>query len=144
MFAQESDDPFLMFITLSHADFDDIYLVNNTENQTSRGQEYQAFPMQIRLPTDDGESTREVNIDFDNVSLELITELRTITDPMDVKIEMCLASDPDSVQLSLEELKMRSITYNKQRVSAKLYLDNFLNVELTSERYGPKNFPGLF
>lgn len=141
---QVSDDPFLMFVTLSHPDITSIYLVNNTVNQTSRGQEYQAFPMEITLPTDDGESQREVQIDFDNVSLELIDELRSITTPMDVKIEMILASDPDTVQLSLEELKLRSVTYDKQKISAKLYMDSFLNVELTSEKYTPTNYPGLF
>ncbi len=144
MFGQVSDDPFLMFVTISHEDFPTIYLVNNTVDQTSRGQEFTAFPMTVNLPTDDGESAREVTIDFDNVSLELIEELRTVTSPMDVKIEMILASDPDTVQLSLEELKMRSVSYNKQRVSAKLYMDSFLNVEMTSEKYGPTNYPGMF
>ena len=144
MYGQESDDPFMMFVTLSHADFDTLYLVNNVVNQTSRGQEYQAFPMTIRLPNDDGETAREVLIDFDNVSLELIDELRSVTTPMDVKIEMILASDVDTVQLSLEELKLRSVSYDKQKISAKLYMDSFLNVELTSEKYTPTKYPGLF
>jgi hypothetical protein len=144
MFGQESDDPFLMFVTISHATFPTLYLVNNTVDQTSRGQLYQAFPMQIKLPNDDGETVREVSIEFDNVSLELIQELRSVIDPMDVKIEMILASTPDEVQLSLEELKMKSVIYDKQKVSAKLYMDSFLNVELTSEKYTPTIYPGLF
>lgn len=144
MFNQESDDPFLMFLTLTHESFSTIYLVNNTVNQTRLGVEYQAFPMSIKLPADNGETTREIAVEFDNVSLELIEELRSILTPIDLKIEMCLASDPDTVQLSLEELKLREITYTKQTVSAKLYMDSFLNVELTSEKYTPSTFPGLF
>jgi len=46
-----------------------------------------------------------VKIEFDNVSLELINELRSITSPMEVKIEMILASDPDTVQTSVEDLR---------------------------------------
>jgi hypothetical protein len=144
LFGQVSDDPFMMFFTITHPDFSPIYLVNNTVDQISRGITFQAFPMTVRLPTDDGESTREVAIDFDNVSLELIDELRTVTTPMDVKIEMILASDLDTVQLSLEELKLRSVVYDKQKVSAKLYMDSFLNVEMTSEKYTPTLYPGLF
>jgi hypothetical protein len=144
MFGQVSDDPFLMFVTISHEDIDTIYLVNNTVDQVSRGNTYVAFPMKITLPADDGETTREVSIEFDNVSLELIDELRSITSPVDVKIEMILASDPDTVQLSIEELKLRNINYNKQRISAKLYMDSFLNVELDSEKYTPSLYPGLF
>jgi hypothetical protein len=100
--------------------------------------------MTIRLPTDDGESTREAVIDFDNVSLELIDEIRQVTTPIDVKIEMVLASDPDEVQLSYEELKIKSVTYNKNRISARLYMDDFLNVELPSEKYTPTGYAGLF
>lgn len=144
LYKQESGDPLLMLVTLSDPSFDTIYLVSNTVNITSRGQEYTAFPMQIRLPADDGETNREVNIEFDNVSLELIDELRSITSPIDVAIEIVLASNPDEVQLSYEELKIRNINYNKQRISAKLYMDSFLSVELTSEEYTPTNFPGLF
>lgn len=144
MFGQVADDPFLMLVTLSHPDFDTIYLVNNTVDQVSRGVTYTAFPMDITLPPDDGETVREVKIVFDNVSLALIQEMRAVTSPMDVKIEMVLASDPDSVQLSLEELKLRSVTYDKQRISARLYMDSFLNVELTSEKYTPTLYPGLF
>lgn len=144
MFGQVSDDPFLMFVTISHPEFPTIYLVNNTVDQVSRGQVYTAFPMEVTLPTDDGETNREVKISFDNVSLELLDELRSVITPMDVKIEMVLASDLDTIQLSLEELKLRRVTYDKQRISAILYMDSFLNVELTSEKYTPTSYPALF
>lgn len=144
LYAQESDVPFLMLVTLTHPSFTTIRLVNNSENIISNGDTYSAFPMRIRLPLDDGESTREVQIEFDNVSLFLIDELRTVTSPIEVKVDMILSNNPDEVQLSLEDLKMRNVTYNKQTVSAKLYLDSFLNIELTSEKYTPKLYPGLF
>lgn len=144
MYGQVSDDPFLMLVTVSHASFDTIYLVNNTVDQVSRGNTFRAFPMQIRLPSDDGETAREVAIEFDNVSLELIDELRTVTDPMDVKIEMVLASALDDVELSLEDLKMDSINYDSQKISARLYTDDFLNTAMTSEKYTPELYGGLF
>lgn len=143
-YGQNSDDPLLMLVTISHPSFTTIRLVNNTEDIVSRSNTYLSFPMNITPPADDGETVREVSIEFDNVSLELITEFRQITSPADIKIEIVLASDPDQVQLSYEELKLRNISYDKQRIRAKLYMDSFLNVELTSESYGATNFPGLF
>lgn len=139
-----SNDPFLMLVTISHDNFDTVYLVNNTVAVESRGNTYEPFPMNIRLPQDDGETQRNVDIIFDNVSLELIDELRVATTPVDCVLDMVLASDPDKVQISYEDLKIGNITYSKQNISAKLYLDDFLNTELTSEKYTPKNFPGLF
>lgn len=145
IFGQSSDDPFLMLVEVNHPTFSaPVRLVNNTQDIVSRGETYISFPMEVTLPVDDGESAREVSIQFDNVSLELMDELRTITSPADVVVEMVLASNPDDVQISLEELKMGSIDYNKQRVRANLYLDNFLNTEMTSEKYVPSKYPGLF
>lgn len=145
MFGQQSDDPFLTLVTLSHPDFAaDIRLVNNTANIISNGLEFQAFPMRIVLPRDDGESAREVSIEFDNVALELIDDIRAVTDFIDVRLEMVLASLPDAVQMSYDELKIHSINYNKSRISARLILDSFLNTEISSEKYTPTNYPGLF
>lgn len=145
LFAQESSDPFLTLVTLSHSSFpSDIRLVNNTVDITSRGLVFTAFPMKIRFPVDDGESVRDFSIDMDNVSLTLIEEIRSVTDFIGVKIEMILASLPDVVQISQGELRIQSLTYNAKRISAKVILDSFLNTEMTSEKYGPTNFPGLF
>lgn len=144
LYYQDSDDVFLTLVTLEHPSFTTVRLVNNSVDIVSRGNTFQAFPMRIRLPADDGESAREVNIEFDNVSLEILNEIRTVTDYINVKIEMVLASVPDEVQISLEELKIQSVSYNSKTVSARLFLDNFLNTGLTSESYTPLIYPGLF
>lgn len=144
IFGQTSGDPLLTLITLSHDDFSTIYLVDNTVDIVSRGNTYLAFPMYITPPSDDGEAEREATIEFDNVTLELIEELRTVTTPISVIIETILASDLDTVQTDIQDLKLRNITYSKQRINAKLYMDSFLNVELNNERYVPNIYPGIF
>lgn len=144
LFSQESGDPFLMLVTLTHESFQDIYLVDNTVNITSRGVEYTAFPMEIILPPDDGVSARESQISFSNVGLELINELRSVKNPVGVKIEMVLASNPDQIQIEINDLRIRNITYDQQVISAKLYVDDFLSTEMASEKYTPKTFPGIF
>lgn len=143
IFKQESEDPFLTLLTLEGVD-QTYYLVNNTKDIVSRGNTYSAFPMRVRLPTDDGESAREFQIDFDNASLLLIRSLRTVTEPIPCKIEFILASLPDVVQMSVEDLLIRSISYNKSQVTARIVLDNFLTVAIPSERYTPSLFPGMF
>lgn len=145
LFAQESNDPFLMLVTLSHITMPTpIYFCTDAVNVVSRGNTYLPFPMNVTLAPDDGETTREIQMTFDNVSRELIEELRSISDPMEVKIEMVLASNPDYVQISIDDLKIKNITYDRQKISAKLFLDNFLNVGMTSEKYSPLTYPGLF
>lgn len=147
LYCQESNDPFLTLITLSHSSFaSPIRLVNNSVPIISRGNTYQPFPVVIGLPADDGETDRIVTLQFDNVGLELIDEIRTVNDgvQIQVKLEMILASLPDEVQISLEELKILGVSYNQKIITATLGLDDFLNTELSSERYTPTNFRGLF
>lgn len=143
LYKQESADPFLTLVTLSNPNFIH-HLVNNVENITSRGNAYIAFPMNIRLPVDDGESSREFAIDFDNASLELISSLRNVSGNIGVTIEMILASMPDVVQIGFSDLLVSSITYNATKISARIIMDNFLSVAMTSERYTPTLYPGLF
>jgi hypothetical protein len=144
LFTQESNDPFLTLITLTHESFSTIRLVNNSVDIVSRGETFSAFPVKITLPVDDGESAREVRMEFDNVGLEILDEIRSVTTPIGVKLEMVLASIPDAVQIELGELAIHQINYNKSRISAVLIMDGFLNTEITSEKYVPSIYPGIF
>ncbi len=142
-YAQESSDPFLILVTLTNTAFT-ARLVNNSSDIVSRGFTYTAIPMKIRLPVDDGQSARDFAIDFDNVNLNLIAQMRGVTDTIGVKIEMILASLPDAVQMSQEDLLLRSVTYNATKISAQIVMDDFLAVAMTSEAYTPDLYPGLF
>lgn len=144
IYAQESNDPFLTLLTISHSSISDILLVNNTVDIVSRGNTYTAFPMRIRLSPDDGENAPRFGVVLDNVSREFIDEFRSITGVIDVTMEMVLASAPDTVQMSFTELKVQTITYNAKQISISLYIDSMLYTELTCEKYTPSNFPGIF
>lgn len=145
LYGQESNDPFLALLTLSHEDFtSDIYLVNNTVDVVSRGKTFLAFPFRFRFPVDDGETVREFSIDFDNVGLDLIPSIRSVTSEISVKLELVLASLPNDVQITQQDLKIQKIDYNATKISAKLIFDDFLNTQMTSEIYAPSSYPGLF
>jgi hypothetical protein len=145
IFAQESSDPFLTLVTLSHTTFaEDILLVNNSKDIVSRGNTYLAFPMKIRLPVDDGETQRDFSLEMDNASLEFIEEIRTVTSRISVKFEMILASLPDDVQMAQEDLAIVAVTYNSKKISARIAMDSFLGVEITCEKYSPTSYPGIF
>lgn len=100
--------------------------------------------MKIRLPVDDGETVREFLLEIDNITLDLIENLRSVTGDIGVKIQLILASDPDQIQIEHNDLVLRTVTYDKQKITGRIALDNFLAVEMTGERYTPTNFPGLF
>lgn len=143
MFAQESEDPFLTLVTLTNVFFT-ARLVNNSRDIVSNGFTFTALPMKIRLPVDDGDAAREFVIEFDNISLGLIENLRSVTGDVGVKIQLILASLPNIIQMEFSDLILKAVNYNAKSISARIVLDNFLAVEMTSERYTPTNFPGMF
>lgn len=147
IFAQESGDPFLTLITLNHPTFPDpLRFVNNSVDIVSRGNTYKAFAVEIGLPIDDGENQKEFSLIFDNVSLELIDEIRSVVGEtqIQVSLEMVLASQPDVVEIEYSELKIATVSYNRFFIECKLITDDFLSTELSSERYTPTIFRGLF
>lgn len=136
---------FLMLLTFDHPSFPKpIRLVNNIEEIRSRGEIYIAFPLEMMLPPDDGDTLPTVEITCQNASLELIDEIRSVQGPMSVKIELILASSPDWVEASIDDLRVVSAQYDKNAIQLTCTVDDLLNTSFPKERYLPSNFPGLF
>jgi len=144
IYKQESSDPFLSLMTLTHSSFGTLRFVANTVDIISRGNTYQAFPFKLTLPADDGETIKSITVEIDNVALELIDELRSVTGIIQVTIELVLASNPSLVEIEIGELKINNIEYNADVITASLAIDNFLSSELVSEKYTPTLYPGIF
>jgi hypothetical protein len=142
---ENTEDVFLFLLTLDHADLaQPIRLVNNIESVTSRGNLYSAFPFELVLPQDDGETLPEVIISMSNVTLELIEDVRTLQGALSVTVEIILSDSPDYVEMSIEGMKTNNISYDAQRLQATCQVEDVLNLAFPQELYLPSNFPGLF
>ena len=126
------------------ASFPTIYLVSNTENVVSKAITYYAFPFEITLSPQDDDSERQISATFDNVSLELIDELRSQTTPLRVEFDLVFSNDLDSPEISIKDLRLISINYNARTISAQLIYDDILSAGFPSYKYGPTTFKGLF
>jgi hypothetical protein len=143
--APNTGEVFLFLFEFNHPSFaTPIRLVNNLEDIVSRGQEYMAFPLEMALPPDDGETLPAIEIKAQNASLELIDEIRSIVGPMDVRLELILASSPDYIEASIENMRVAAITFDKDEITMTLTVDDLLNTAFPKHRYLPSNFAGLF
>jgi hypothetical protein len=143
--SQNTDQVFLFLLTLNHTDLTNpILVVNNTENITSNGNVYTAFPFNLVLPQDDGESLPQVVITLSNVSLEFIDEIRGLNGALDVKLDVILASSPNTIEMSIDGMKTYTISYDAQNIQATCQIEDVLNMSFPNELYLPSNFPGLF
>jgi len=121
-----------------------IRLVNNTESVTSRGQLYNAVAVAIVLPAEDGKREPFATIEIDNVTTDLVDELRAITEPMDAELEMIFTEYPDEVEYSLTGLSVGSATIAAERITLKLLYQDILNQIFPGYTYNPQEFAGIF
>ena len=101
-FAQETDEIWLILLTVSHPDLtDDIRVVHNPVAITSRGLNFIGFAFELSLPIDAPDRAPVAELRIDNVSQEIAQAVRSISSAPTVTIEVIRAADPDTVELTL-------------------------------------------
>lgn len=147
MNAQTTGEAFLYLLEVTHSAFDPVRVVNNTEEITSDGNVYLPFPFSIILPPEDDEIRPLLRVAFDNVSQEIINELRTVAglnERIKGTVKVIVASDPDDIIASWENFNMENVRYTDSIVTFDLTLENFLSEPFPSASFTPARFPGLF
>lgn len=142
---QYTDQVFLWLLEIDHDDLDDtLRFVNSREDIVSNGNNYIAFPFEITLPSDDGETISGVQLSISNVD-RLITEtIRGLATPAEVTSKIILASDPDYAEAGPFTMTMKSVTYNALTVTGTLSQENILDLAYPGYTFTPSGFPGLF
>lgn len=142
LYAAQSDEAWLQLVTIDHESIGaPIRLVCNTENVISRGETYQAFPFAINLPATD---QMQVDLVVDNVTLELVDEVRSIDTPLTITLEVVLASAPDTVEAGPFSFESRSAEYDVRQMRLTLAYEPILNLPFPAYTYTPLDYPGLF
>jgi hypothetical protein len=142
LYAAQSDEVWLQLLTIEHDDIGaPIRLVDNTEPVTSRGDTYLSFPFMIALPASAQET---VELTVDNVSRELIEEVRSIATPLSITLEVVTASDPDTVEAGPFEFQSRAVEYDVQAMRFTLAFEPLLSEPFPAYTYTPLDYPGLF
>jgi hypothetical protein len=141
--AEETDEVWLVLITISHADLDEpLRVVNNIEDIVSRGETYIACPFELEEPGDDPDGPTDARIKVDNVDRRIVDAHRLISSPPSVTLEAILASDPDELEYSIQGLILRDASWDATAVQGTLRFED-LTIEPVAEVMTPDRFPGL-
>lgn len=144
LLAQESGEAFLILLTLTHPDMTTLRVVNNTQNVTSNGDLYVAFPFQIALPADLAEELPSLQLTISNVDRRLIDELRTVVDPIGVSMQIVSATTPNTVEVGPFDFELTFARYNINSIIGTLTTDPLMHEPFPADVFNPKDFPGLF
>lgn len=143
--AQETDEIWLACVTLTHPQWaGPVRLVKNTENIVSGGDVYNAYPFDVTLPDEEPEEVPVVRFVASNVSLELMSNIRSIVGPISGEIFWVLASDPNTVELGPLSLEIRSIQYDALNFSGQMVIEPVISARFGDKLMDPTNAPGLF
>lgn len=144
-FAQDATDVWLVLLTIDHASLSDpIRVVNNTQNITSNGNSFVAFPFEITLPDNRDGAAPRAELSIDNVSREIGEAVRGMDSPASVKIEIIRADAPDTIEIEWPYFTLRNVIMNAQAVSGDLMFEDFVSEPYPAGKFVPSHFPGLF
>ncbi len=154
LYAQQSDECFIMLLTIEHPNFTAPIRVAS-DNQTllpdagvrgvlSRSMEFIYLPFNIELPTQDDSGIARARISVDNISREIVAAVRQANSALAITIEIVLASDPDTVEVSIEDFRLDRVTYDALTVSGDISVEYFDLEPFPSRRFTPSDFPGIF
>lgn len=143
-FAQETDDVFLVLLTIAHADISpSIRVVNDNQNITSNSNLFTAFPFDILLPDSKEESVPRAQLSIDNVSREIQQHIRSITTPPTVAIEIIRAEAPDTIEKSWSPFTLRNVEWDFANMTGDLLLENIQIEPFPLGLFSPADFPGV-
>jgi len=156
VYAQETDDVFIVLVTLysdelaedillsnvAHEKFDD--LGDNIYGVTSNGDRYIYCPFKISLPRDDKTGTVSAKLSIQNVDRSIVSYARSVQRSITVKIQVVLSRDTDVVELEFDNFRLSSVSYDALVVEGALTLDYWGLEPFPSGRFTPSKFPGLF
>ncbi len=154
IFAQSTSEVFVALVTIENESFTDPIRVCDNPTQilpdlgvrgvVSRGLEYVYVPFSLNLPIQDDTGVSRATISIDNISREIVKAVREATTALTINIEIVLASDPDNVEMSVQDFRLESVKYDAFTVSGDLSVEYFELEPFPSKRFTPSDFPGIF
>lgn len=155
-YAQETDEVFAVLVTLESDELtdpiricDDAFmkledLGEDIYGIISNGDSYIFMPFDIWLPRDDKSGTVSAKISIQNIDRRIVETARSVTKPVNVKMQCVLASTPDVIEIEFTDFQLSNVKYDVMTVEGDLTLNYWGLEPWPSWSYTPSNFPGLF
>ena len=153
-FAQQTSEAFIMLVTITHPSFtDDVRVCSDpyellptaqVRGIVSQGLEYIFMPFAIEMPVQDNTGLARAKISVDNISREIVAAVRSANSALTISMEIVLASDPDTPEVTISDFHLDRVTYDAFTVSGDISVEFFDLEPFPARRFSPSDFPGLF
>lgn len=122
-----------------------IRVINDTENLTSNGFEYIAFPFNVVLPDDFENKLPKAQLTIDNVGRDLMYWLESTNGGAGstATFSQVMRSRPNQIEWTIT-MSLFNVSANNQHVTAELGFENLFVKPAISMQYRPDNSIGIF
>lgn len=145
MNAEDTGEVWLPLMELTNEAWDDpVRIARNTEDVTSGGETYLAFPFDVNLPDEEDGQLPVVAWVAYNSNQELTELFRSVTGIIYGRIFWVLASSPDTVEIQPVDLQIRGFQYDAQKIQGSLVVQPILDAVFGQHSMDNINAPGLF
>lgn len=112
---------------------------------TSRGQDYEYFPFTFSMPgASETEIIREAKLEIFNRDARITNAIRVATGTPMVTVELVKLSNPDYVEIALEDALVTDAESDDPKVTATLQSKTYSTEPACKARYVAARTPGLF
>jgi len=143
--AQQTSEIYLVLLQVEHVDLPGpLRFVNDQADITSGGDLYTSFPFEVTLPDDREAKEPTAELRIDNVSRELIDEVRLLVSPPTITLSVILQSSPNTLEWGPLEFETRGVSYDAQTITFNLGYSTFIREPFPYIAFDSVNFPGMF
>lgn len=155
LFSQESGEVPVFLVTITHPTLTTPIRLSTdaTERMSeepliyktvSRGNDFIYAGVGVTIPNEEDRSPPSAKLIIQNIDRDLIPTARSVNTPASAAIEIVLASDPDTVEISLVAMDMVNLVYNAETLTFDLIIDSMQTEPYPAGTFSPAYFPGLF
>jgi hypothetical protein len=147
LYAQQTGEVLLWLLTLTHHTFaDPIRVVNDGQDQVSRGDTFRRFPFEISIEGEGEKTVPRAVLRICNVDRSIVEACRSVepSGAIGVTAELIAASDPDHVEAGPMEFSLREVGYDALVVEGELRYEDVLSEPYPKDTFSPSRFPAVF
>jgi len=144
--APETDQVFLILVEIAHPTWGTpFYMVDNTVDIVSKGKTYTAWPFELTLGADTGDTLPEINLIIGNVDRSLVEIIRATVEPPTMAVSLVLAAAPDVADVYISGLTLRDVDYDALKITWTLYAESLADQRFPAETISlSSGYNGLF
>jgi len=143
--APETEQVFLHLLTIEVSEGAILRFVDNNQNITSRGHEFNAAGFTIILPEQTDNAPRPCRLAIDNTDLSIFQTIKQAVNK-DVAVTVCviMAGTPDVYERGPLKYLLRNVRATKETIEGEVYDAYLIDRKFPEGTYSPEDFEGMF